>query len=176
MGSVLPDEFPFNKREAPAPTVEESPVLQTRPPQPVAPVAPVVQQPAQPTQHPQPPVVVVRPEPLIEVQVEDRIVYRGPERRRSPRQALRAKAIFRAESKAALSGPVQIMNMSMLGLRFWSKHPICSGDRGAIRMEVGPLKWNSKLRIVSCTSCGEDGYAIGCEFVGNELSRSRAAA
>jgi hypothetical protein len=163
MESVLPDEFPFNKREEPAPALE-APVIEEKLPETAA---PVVQSPA---------VVVVRPEPLIEVQMEHRVVYRGPERRRSPRQALRAKAIFRAESKAALSGPVQIMNMSMLGLRFWSKHAICAGDKGAIRMEVGPLKWNSKLRVVSCVSCGEDGFAIGCEFVGNELSRTRAAA
>jgi hypothetical protein len=35
-------------------------------------------------------------------------------------------------------------------------------------MEVGPVKWGSRVRVVKCDASAE-GYEIGCEFVVNEL-------
>jgi len=92
----------------------------------------------------------------------------GAERRRSPRQAIRAKATFRSEADVTAVRTVQIVNLSLMGVRLRSNQPMSVGDRGNVRMEVGPVKWGSRVRVVKC-DVGADGYEIGCEFVVNEL-------
>jgi hypothetical protein len=98
---------------------------------------------------------------------------RGPERRKTPRQALRAKASFRGEADVTAQRTVRIVNLSLKGVRFWSGQQMSSGDRGDVRMEAGPVKWASRVRVVSCVTQGE-GYEVGCEFVANELGPRRA--
>jgi hypothetical protein len=98
---------------------------------------------------------------------------RGPERRKTPRQALRAKASFRGEADVTAQRTVRIVNLSLKGVRFWSGQSMSSGDRGDVRMEAGPVKWASRVRVVSCVPQGE-GYEVGCEFVANELGPRRA--
>jgi len=98
---------------------------------------------------------------------------RGPERRKTPRQPLRAKATFRGEEDVTAQRTVRIVNLSLKGVRFWSGQQMSSGDRGNVRMEAGPVKWASRVRVVSCVSQGE-GYEVGCEFVTNELGPRRA--
>jgi hypothetical protein len=98
---------------------------------------------------------------------------RGPERRRTPRQPLRARASFRAEADVTALRTVRIVNLSLKGVRFWSGQSMAAGDRGDVRMEAGPVKWASRVRVVSCTAQGE-GYDIGCEFVANELGPRKA--
>jgi hypothetical protein len=115
-------------------------------------------------------------EPLVQVELAGRVVYTGPERRRSPRQNLRTKALYKPEHASTPAGPVHINNLSMLGVRFWSKTPIRQSDRGSLKLEVGPLRWSSKLKVVSCLAAeDEQGYVIGAEFVSNELPRGRTA-
>jgi len=97
----------------------------------------------------------------------------GPERRKTPRQALRAKASFRGEEDVTAQRTVRIVNLSLKGVRFWSGQQMSSGERGNVRMEAGPVKWASRVRVVSCVHQGE-GYEIGCEFVANELGPRRA--
>src|SRR5215217_7762783 len=99
MDGVLPDEFPFNKRKA-APAETAPPVIAEAPVAPVAPVAPAAAaapQPVEPAQAPN--VEHVEAETLVEVAAGPRVLYRGRERRRSPRQALRAKATYRDDTK-----------------------------------------------------------------------------
>src|SRR5204863_351741 len=48
---------------------------------------------------------------------ELRAGYKGPERRKSPRLPLRAKAIYRSDRDPAAAGPVQLLNVSNCGLR-----------------------------------------------------------
>ena len=98
---------------------------------------------------------------------------RGPERRKTPRQPLRAKASFRGEADVTAVRTVRLVNLSLKGVRFWSGQPMAAGDRGDVRMEAGPIKWNSRVRVVSCTRQGE-GFDIGCEFVANELGPRKA--
>jgi hypothetical protein len=93
----------------------------------------------------------------------------GAERRRSPRQAMRARASFRSEADVTAVRTVQIVNLSLMGVRLRSNQPMSIGDRGNVRMEVGPVKWGSRVRVIQCEQ-GADGYEIGCEFVTNELS------
>jgi hypothetical protein len=93
----------------------------------------------------------------------------GAERRRSPRQAIRARASFRSEADVTAVRTVQIVNLSLMGVRLRSNQPMTVGDRGNVRMEVGPVKWGSRVRVIQCEQAA-DGYEIGCEFVTNELS------
>src|SRR5204862_5830483 len=97
------------------------------------------------------------------------------ERRRSPRQALLTKAMLRGDAGPAR--PVELRNLSFLGVRFRAPEPLSIGDKANIKLEVGPLKWNARLRVVHCAA-DESGaaYTIGCAFIGNELARSHAAA
>ena len=97
--------------------------------------------------------------------------YKGPERRRSPRQSMRAKAIFRGDLNPAAAGPVQILNVSLCGVRLWSAKPLKAGERGNVKMEIGPVKWSSRIKVVACTPQDEEGFAIGCEFAANEVAR-----
>jgi hypothetical protein len=93
----------------------------------------------------------------------------GAERRRSPRQAIRARASFRSEADVTAVRSVQVVNLSLVGVRLRSNQPMNVGDRGNVRMEIGPVKWGSRVRVVQCEP-GADGYEIGCDFVTNELS------
>lgn len=173
MEGVLPDEFPFNRRKAAA---EEA-----APPPPQTPpvVAPVIAAAPAVESAPTPAAPAVEPleaESLVEVAAGPRVVYRGRERRRSPRQALRAKATYRDESKPAAGGTVQVINISMFGIRLWSPRPAAPGDKAAVRMELGPLKWAGRVRVVTCNALEDDGFVLGCEFVANELPKRRADA
>ena len=49
-------------------------------------------------------------------------------------------------------------------------------DKANIRLEVGPLKWNARLRVINCRQWDGASYLIGCEFVGNEIASGLAAA
>ena len=59
----------------------------------------------------------------------------------------------------------------MLGVRFRSSTSWMSGDRASVKLEVGPLRWTTKLRVVHCWQLDDGNYAIGCEFIANELAR-----
>ena len=95
-------------------------------------------------------------------------VHAGRDRRRSPRQAIRAKATFRSDADVTAVRSVQIVNLSLMGVRFRTNQPMSVGDRGNVRMEVGPVKWGSRVRVIKCDAAAE-GYEVGCEFVMNEL-------
>jgi hypothetical protein len=101
--------------------------------------------------------------------------YKGPERRRSPRQSLRAKATYRNDLNPAAAGPVQILNFSMCGLRFWSTKAMKVGERGMVKMEIGPVKWTGRVKVVTCNPQDDEGYALGCEFAANEVGRRAVA-
>jgi hypothetical protein len=95
-----------------------------------------------------------------------------PDRRRSPRQTMLAKAMLRPDA----GGParaVELRNLSLLGVRFRCGESIRVGERFHIKLEVGPLKWATRLRVINCVK-DETGAAhyIGCAFIGNELTRT----
>jgi hypothetical protein len=107
--------------------------------------------------------------------VEPAAAYKGPERRRSPRQSLRAKAMYRNDLNPAAAGPVQILNFSMCGLRFWATRAMKVGERGTVKMEIGPVKWTGRVKVVTCNPQDDEGYALGCEFAANEVGRRAVA-
>jgi hypothetical protein len=101
--------------------------------------------------------------------------YKGPERRRSPRQSLRAKAVYRNDLNPAAAGPVQILNFSMCGVRVWSTRSVKVGERATVKMEIGPVKWTGRVKVVTCNPQDDEGYALGCEFATNEVARRSVA-
>ena len=113
----------------------------------------------------------VPPAPAAKVE-EDK----GDERRRSPRQALAAKGFVRSEDNSVPGWKVDMVNISMLGIRFRSTRALEPGERASVKMELGPLRWSSKLKVVHCDEIDPKNYSIGCEFVANELSRPMARA
>jgi hypothetical protein len=175
MDGVLPDEFPFNKRKT-APAEIAPAVIVEVPVVPAAVAAAAAPQPVEPPPAPAPNVEHVEAETLVEISAGPRVLYRGRERRRSPRQALRAKATYRDDTKPAAGGAVQVVNISMFGVRLWSPRPVAVNDRATVRMELGPVKWSSRVRVVTCETLEDDGYVLGCDFVANELPKRRVDA
>ena len=98
------------------------------------------------------------------------------DRRRSPRQRMNAKASLRVDTVSGNPLHVELDNLSLLGVRFRVNRELLVNDKANIRLEVGPLKWNARLRVINCIPLDGETYLIGCEFVGNELARGRAAA
>jgi hypothetical protein len=122
---------------------------------------------------PQTPVVAAK-NPAVAT-VEPVLAYKGPERRRSPRQSLRAKAVYRNDLNPAAAGPVQILNFSMCGVRLWSNRSMKVGERATVKMEIGPVKWTGRVKVVTCNPQDDEGYALGCEFATNEVARRSVA-
>ncbi len=194
---MFPDDFPFKRRdaedaEAQAPVVEAQPLVLDASVAPATrdegssifpagfpfvespPVSPEVEEvaPAM-TQATADPVsaLVAAPAPA-----EAPAPLPFKDRRRSPRQRMHAKATLRVDTIGGNPLAVEIDNLSLLGVRFRAGRELLINDKANIRLEVGPLKWNARLRVINCLRHDAASYTIGCEFVGNELARGRAAA
>jgi hypothetical protein len=98
------------------------------------------------------------------------VYARHSERRRSPRQTLVAKAVIRSESTQTTVATGFTSNISMLGVGFHTRRGLAVGEKFQLRVEVGPLKWATRLRVVSCQPHESGTYDIGAEFVGSDLS------
>jgi hypothetical protein len=102
------------------------------------------------------------------------------ERRRSPRQTLVAKASIRPDTTVQVASLVQagfVSNISMNGVGFHTRKPMEVGGTYRITLELGPLKWASRLRVISCRHHEEsETFDVGGQFIGNELSRLPMAA
>ena len=80
-----------------------------------------------------------------------------------------AKAIVRSEAHSHMVASGFLSNISMSGVGFHTRRPLRVGDKYQLRVEVGPMKWASRLRVVSCLPHG-DTYDVGAEFIGNDLA------
>jgi hypothetical protein len=100
------------------------------------------------------------------------------ERRRAPRQTLVAKASIRPDTNVQMASMMSagfVSNISMNGVGFHTRKPMAVGEKYRITLELGPMKWSSRMRIVSCRHHPEsETFDVGAEFVGNELSRQAA--
>jgi hypothetical protein len=83
---------------------------------------------------------------------------------------LTARATLRVDGQPSPVN-VEMGNISLLGVRFFSEQAMEIGQRAQIRLEVGPLRWNSRLRVITCMRDDWGRFCVGCEFVGNELVR-----
>ena len=112
------------------------------------------------------------PTPLMRLVGAEQMIPQRPvrERRRSPRQTLVAKATVRSDVQATVVASGFVSNISMAGVGFHTRRPLQVGEKYQLRVEVGPMKWASRLRVVTCKPVG-DTYDIGAEFVGNDLAQ-----
>ena len=98
------------------------------------------------------------------------IYPRAEQRRRSPRQTLVAKAVVRSESNATTVATGFLSNISMLGVGFHTRKPLSVGEQFQLRLELGPMKWATRLRVVSCQPHDSGTFDVGAEFIGDDLS------
>jgi hypothetical protein len=94
---------------------------------------------------------------------------RAQERRRSPRQTLVAKAVVRSEFNQTTVATGFLSNISMLGVGFHTRRPLTVGEKFQMRLELGPMKWATRLRVVSCQPHDAGTFDVGAEFIGNDL-------
>lgn len=94
---------------------------------------------------------------------------RAQERRRSPRQTLVAKAVVRSEFNQNTVATGFLSNISMLGVGFHTRRPLAVGEKFQMRLELGPMKWATRLRVVSCQPHESGTYDVGAEFIGSDL-------
>jgi hypothetical protein len=94
---------------------------------------------------------------------------RSNERRRSPRQTLVAKAVVRSEFNQNTVATGFLSNISMLGVGFHTRRPLQVGEKFQMRLELGPMRWATRLRVVSCQPHDSGTYDIGAEFIGSDL-------
>ena len=155
----FPDDFPFNRRRRigrETPAAAPAPVAQA----PIETAMPAPTFPRAADDMPDIPVAVAAPVALPPC----------GERRRMPRQTLVAKAIVRSESQAHMVASGFVSNISMNGVGFHTRKPLQIGEKYQLRLEVGPMRWASRLRVVTCTAHDDSGtFDVGAEFVGNEL-------
>jgi hypothetical protein len=98
------------------------------------------------------------------------------ERRRSPRQTLVARATVRVDNPLGPGGPSAVgyvSNISMLGVGFHTRRPLTVGDRYQMKLEAGPMKWSSRVKVVACTPHDGETWDVGAEFIANELNVRR---
>jgi hypothetical protein len=158
MALEFPDDFPFNRRQPIAAEAREAPAAAGDDAQPAAAAAPVMTFPRAADSAPLAPLAPPALPPG------------GRDRRRAPRQTLVAKATVRSESQAHLVASGFVSNISMNGVGFHTRRPLRIGEKYQLRVEVGPMRWASRLRVVSCAAHGDSGtFDVGAEFVGNEL-------
>ncbi|HWE94767.1 MAG TPA: PilZ domain-containing protein [Tepidisphaeraceae bacterium] len=98
------------------------------------------------------------------------------ERRRSPRQTLVARATVRVDNPLGPGGPSAVgyvSNISMLGVGFHTRRPLTVGDRYQVKLEAGPMRWSSRVKVVACKAHDGDTWDVGAEFIANELNIRR---
>jgi hypothetical protein len=153
----FPDEFPFVKRSR-----AEA----------IAPVAPLP-----PEQHLAPqvqsaPDVVINDVPALKTSVSAPIESRPPtDRRKIKRDRLATHGMLRVDGHHGPPLKVEMEDISVAGLRFRSSQPLDVGDKAQIRLEVGPFRWTTRLRVVHCTKDELGRATLGCAFLRTELLR-----
>lgn len=180
MASLFHDGFPFNRRRrerepaparpGPAMRLAQSPAGPDEDPDDPRPTPPAVL-----------PVPTITPTATHPMRLAATPPTRRAERRRSPRQTLVAKATIRPDGSvpvAALVSTGFVSNISLSGIGFHTRKPLAIGEKYRLSLELGPMKWATRLRVVTCEHHPKSGtFDIGAEFVGNDLmSRPRSLA
>ena len=91
------------------------------------------------------------------------------DRRRAARQSLVTKALVYPDQPCANPQRVALRDISLLGVAFDSAVPFEPDQRLRLRVEAGPMHMAARMRVTACRACGDDLFAVGAEFVQNEL-------
>lgn len=94
------------------------------------------------------------------------------ERRRDPRQSLVAKATLFNEDGVGAPYRIDLRNISVRGCGFVANGALQPGQRFRIKIEMGPMNYSSKMRIVSARPASFGACELGAEFLRNELELS----
>jgi hypothetical protein len=166
----FPPEFPFVRRPGKPPVVETP--KSDNPPAPPQPAAV-----DKSTSAPQ----VLSDEPVAELPPVEIPLPAIPrkhfiERRKFKRDRLTAYALVHIDGAKAPPAKVSLVDISIAGTRFHSNHRMDIGDRLQIRVEVGPFRWTTRMRVIHCTPYDRENCLIGCAFLRTELLRPWPAA
>jgi PilZ domain-containing protein len=94
---------------------------------------------------------------------------RDGERRRSPRQTLVARAALQSECDPDTVAAGFLSNISVLGVGLHTRRPLAVGETFRMRLDLGPMKWATRLRVVTCRPHDSGTYDVGAQFVGDAL-------
>jgi hypothetical protein len=158
----FPPEFPFVSRRKPsvaAAPAELPPEPAVNAPEPQVEASPSVPRPVM-----RPPSTVAAP------------AVPHAERRKNKRDPLATAALLRIDGIPGPSTKIELMDISVAGARFRSPRKLDVGEKAQIRVEVGPFRWTTRLRVVHCTPLEEGFASIGCAFQRTELLRPWPAA
>ena len=145
-------DFPFRRRstdrvEPPADNI-------VPPPPPVPATAPVEETPetVQEVTEPAPP-----KRPLVE-------------RRKLLRDKMAAPGLIHPDGFKGPPIKVSLVDISVQGCRFNAPQTLEIGEKLQIRVEAGPFRWTTRMRVIHCTR-NATGSVIGCAFLRTELLR-----
>lgn len=172
----FPPEFPFVRRPA-KPSVTAAPpiaprsdnatvAVEAKPPSPPSPS--VLNQPADDA----PP---IEPPP-VEIPIPAAVRKHFVERRKFKRDRMAAYALVHVDGAKVPPARVSLVDISIAGSRFHSTERLDVGDRLQIRVEVGPFRWTTRMRVIHCTPYDGQSHLIGCAFLRTELLRPWPAA
>jgi hypothetical protein len=99
-----------------------------------------------------------------------------PERRKIKRDALATTALLRIDGYHGPPIRIELTDITIAGARFRCPRPLEIGEKAQVRLEVGPLRWTTRLRIIHCTRIENDQVSVGCAFLRTELLRPWPAA
>lgn len=167
----------------PAPPAQEpvAPELEFQPepePEPVEtasseqPAAPLIEEAPAPAPVPEPVAVIepARVEPIAPP-APTPSETRARERRKAKRDNLVAPALVRVDGYHGPPLKVDLIDISIAGVRLRAPHRLEIGEKAQIRLEVGPFRWTTRLRVVHSTPHDNGAATVGCAFLRTELLR-----
>jgi hypothetical protein len=98
------------------------------------------------------------------------------DRRKIKRDSMAAAALLRLDGSHGPPTKVELIDISVAGARFRCPRPLEMGEKAQVRLEVGPLRWTTRLRVVHCTRIDDAHVSVGCAFLRTELLRPWPAA
>ena len=149
---LFPPEFPFVKRQAQAQSEQKAAIIEA-----IAPAKPAPAAPPEPQEtRPQPPPVASAP---------------FVERRKLKRDLLATHAMIRMDALHSPLMKINLIDITVAGVGFRAAFPLSVGTKGQVRLEVGPLRWTTRLRVIHCSRERDGNHRIGCAFLRTELLR-----
>ena len=98
------------------------------------------------------------------------------ERRKVKRDPMATAALLRVDGRHGPPIKIELTDISIAGARFRAPQKLDVGEKAQIRLEIGPFRWTTRLRVVHCSPTGDGATAIGCAFLRTELLRPWPAA
>src|SRR5579859_6372542 len=92
------------------------------------------------------------------------------ERRKILRDKMTAPGLIQPDGFKGPPIKVSLIDVSVQGCRFSAPQSLEVGEKLQIRVEAGPFRWTTRMRVIHCTRNGNSSV-IGCAFLRTELLR-----